>query len=146
MVAGDPVSALAKGTRALSHVFAKAPAGTYVLFAVDRDDSGSGRGALDEISLARDGRNILVRNGFRGVAETVGKSMDSLNGGYLVLTGGDFTSENNPRTSWVWQVLAGSLLPLSGDAAWDVLQHYPTAQGYVWLSKETSYEDAWATT
>lgn len=143
---GDPVSVLAKGTRALSIVFSGADDGTYVAFAVDRDDSGAGRGALDEISLTRRSRNLMVGKGFRDVAETIGSALDSLNGGYLVLTRGDFGSESQPRTSWVWQVLAGALLPLPGDAAWDVLQSYPMAQGYLFLSEKTSYEDAWIPT
>jgi hypothetical protein len=139
----DPVNGdLARGTRGLLTVLGKAARGPYLLYASTVDGGGAVRSVVQPIGIGRSGLDVVVTGDMGKVSTILGRAMNCLDGGYLALTRSDGFRPGE-RTTWVWQVLAGLLVPLDGEAGWHVLQHHPTAQGGQFLSEATCYEDAW---
>jgi hypothetical protein len=139
------MSDLAQGTRAMLSVLTGATSGKYTVHVRRREGDRLERYATQTIGFQVRGPHAVITGDMGTVSRMLSEAMDGLDGGYLVLTQVLADEPEDLHTTWVWRVLAGTLIPLKGDEGWHVLMHYPTAQGSFWLAENTLYEDAWET-
>jgi hypothetical protein len=141
------MSSLAQGTKAMLGVLSRATSGRYTIHVRRREGDRLERYATQVITLDVSGYHAVITGDMGTVSRLLAEAMDELDGGYLALTWMVPDGEaDHSHMTWVWHVLAGTLIPLKGDEGWHVLQHYPTAQGSFWLSAHTWYGDAWDVT
>lgn len=141
------MSSLAQGTKAMLGVLSKATTGQYAIHVRRRESDRLERYSTQVIRLDVSGYHAVITGDMGTVSRMLAEAMDALEGGYLALTWmADADDGGASHMTWVWHVLAGTLIPLKGDEGWHVLQHYPTAQGSFWLSEHTWYGDAWDVT
>jgi len=140
------VSSLAQGTRAMLGVLSGATSGSYTVHVRRREGDRLERYATQSIRFETTALHAVITGDMGTVSRLLAEAMDALDGGYLALTQVIEDGGEHSRLTWVWRVLAGTLIPLKGDEGWHVLQHYPTAQGNFWLAEDTWYGDAWDAT
>lgn len=117
--------------------------GSYAVHVRRREGDRLEKYSTQRIRIERHGSTV-VRGHVGSVLELLSEAMVALDGGYLMLTQYADEEWTTEPVSVMWRVLAGHLLPLDGEEAWQVSAHCPEGQGAQWLHADTRFEDAWS--